>query len=209
MIRHAVLPVPILAVIPVIAAAMIPVRPERQKTIPVPMLLRPSAVRAATGVKTVRPARPTGTVLMSGLPNAEAAILVPIPVLPAQRAVFPAPETTSPRVFLQPNAVPAVMNADIILIVTLLLNLVIMVVLPQTLAVSALPASPVPTAALQDQLLSLAPAGRRKRLSEQLNAETLVTNARHRPKGISGINLIMNLLAEPVKWRFAEIILIR
>ena len=120
---------------------MIPVRPEHLKTTPVPMLLRPSADHAATGVKTVRQARLTGTVLMSVLQNAVAAILVPIPVLPAQRAVFPVPETTSPRVFLQPNAVPAVMNADIILIVTLLLNLVIMVVLPQTLAVSALPAS--------------------------------------------------------------------
>ena len=209
MTRHAALPVPIPVVIPVIAAAMIPVRPERQKTIPVPMLPQPSAVRAATDVKTVRPARPTGTVLMSDLPNAEAAILVPIPVLQAQRAVFPVPETTSPRVFLQPSAGPAAMNADITPIVMQPIKIVIMVVLPQTLAVSALPASPVPTAALQDQLLSLAPAGRRKRLSEQLNAETLVTNARHRPKGISGINLIMNLLAEPVKWRFAEIILIR
>ena len=209
MIRHAALPVPILAVIPVIAAAMIPVRPERQKTIPVPMLLQPSAVRAATGVKTVRPARLTGTVLMSVLQNAVAAILVPIPVLPAQRAAFPVPETMSPRVFLQPNAEQDAMNADITLTVPQQIKIVIMVVLIRTLAVSAHPASPVPTAVLQDQLLSLAPAGRRKRLSGQLNAETLVTNARHRPKGISGINLIMNLLAEPVKWRFAEIILIR
>ena len=64
MIRHAALPVPIPADIPVIAAAMIPVRPEHLKTTPVPMLLRPSAVRAATGVKTVRPARHIGTVLM-------------------------------------------------------------------------------------------------------------------------------------------------
>ena len=209
MIRHAALPVPIPAAILVIAAAMIPVRPEHLKTTPVPMLLRPSAVRAATGVKTVRPARPIGTVLMSDLLNAVAAILVPIPVLPAQRAVFPAPETTSPRVFLLLSAEPAAMNADVTPIVMQPIKIVIMVVLPQTLAVSALPASPVPTAVLQDQLLSLAPAGRRKRLSGQLNAETLVTNAKHRPKGISGINLIMNLLAEPVKWRFAEIILIR
>ena len=92
MIRHAAFPVPIPAVIPVIAAAMIPVRPERQKTIPVPMLPQPSAVRAATGVKTVRPARLTGTVLMSDLQNVVAAILVPIPVLPvpvAGPAVLP------------------------------------------------------------------------------------------------------------------------
>ena len=108
MIRHAVLPVPILAVIPVIAAAMIPVRPERQKTIPVPMLPQPSAVRAATGVKTVRPARPTGTVLMSDLPNAEAAILVPIPVLPvpvAEPAVLP---VMTRFMSVRPNAAQAV-----------------------------------------------------------------------------------------------------
>ena len=64
MIRYAALPVPIPAAILVIAAAMTIVRPERQKTIPVPMLLRPSADHAATGVKTVRPARLTGMVLM-------------------------------------------------------------------------------------------------------------------------------------------------
>ena len=108
MIRHAVLPVPIPAVIHVIAAAMIPVRPERQKTIPVPMLLRPSAVRAATGVKTVRPARPIGTVLMSDLLNAVAAILVPIPVLPvpvAEPAVLPA---MTRFMSVRPNAAQAV-----------------------------------------------------------------------------------------------------
>ena len=92
MIRHAALPVPIPAVIPVTDVAMIPVRPERQKTIPVPMLPQPSADHAATDVKTVRPARPIGTVLMSDLLNAEAAILVLIPVLPvpvAEPAVLP------------------------------------------------------------------------------------------------------------------------
>ena len=178
MIRHAALPVPILAVIPVIAAAMIPVRPEHLKTTPVPMLLRPSAVRAATGVKTVRPARPIGTVLMSDLLNAVAAILVPIPVLPAQRAVFPVPETTSPRVFLQPNAVPAVMNADITLTVPQQIKIVLTVVHMKTLAENAPAVSPVPTAVLQDQLLSLAPAGRRKKLSGQPNAAILAINAR-------------------------------
>ena len=108
MTRHAVLPVPIPVVIPVIAAAMIPVRPERQKTIPVPMLPQPSAVRAATGVKTVRPARPTGTVLMSDLQNAVAAILVPIPVLPvpvAEPAVLPA---MTRFMSVRPNAAQAV-----------------------------------------------------------------------------------------------------
>ena len=108
MIRHAGLPVPILAVILVIAAAMIPVRPERQKTIPVPMLPQPSAVRAATDVKTVRPARPTGTVLMSDLQNAVAAILVPIPVLQvpvAEPAVLP---VMMRFMSVRPNAAQAV-----------------------------------------------------------------------------------------------------
>ena len=102
------LPVPILAVIPVTDVAMIPVRPERQKTIPVPMLPQPSAVRAATDVKTVRPARPIGTVLMSDLLNAEAAILVPIPVLPvpvAEPAVLP---VMTRFMSVRPNAAQAV-----------------------------------------------------------------------------------------------------
>ena len=108
MIRHAALPVPIPAVIPVTDVAMIPVRPERQKTIPVPMLPQPSAVRAATDVKTVRPARPTGTVLMSVLQNAVAAILVPIPVLQvpvAEPAVLP---VMTRFMSVRPNAAQAV-----------------------------------------------------------------------------------------------------
>ena len=108
MIRHAALPVPIPAVIHVIAAAMIPVHPEHLKTTPVPMLLRPSADHAATGVKTVRPARPIGTVLMSDLPNAEAAILVPIPVLRvpvAEPAVLP---VMTRFMSVRPNAAQAV-----------------------------------------------------------------------------------------------------
>ena len=118
MTRHAALPVPIPVVIPVIAAAMIPVRPERQKTIPVPMLLQPSAVRAATGVKTVRPARPIGTVLMSDLRNAEAAILVPIPVLRvpvAEPAVLP---VMMRFMSVRPNAAQAAM--DVRSIITLI-----------------------------------------------------------------------------------------
>ena len=95
-------------VIPVIAAAMIPVRPERQKTIPVPMLLQPSAVRAATGVKTALPEKLIGTALMSDLRNAEAAILVPIPVLPvpvAEPAVLP---VMMRFMSVRPNAAQAV-----------------------------------------------------------------------------------------------------
>ena len=128
-------------VIPVIAAAMTLVRPEHLKTTPVLMLPRPSAVPAVTGVKTAHPEKLTGTALMLALPNAEAAIHVPIPVLPEQKAAFHVPETTSPRAFLLPNAVPVVMNADITPIVTLLLNLVLTVVLPLTPAVSVLPAT--------------------------------------------------------------------
>ena len=80
MIRHAALPVLIPAAILVIAAAMIP----------------------------VRPARPIGTVLMSDLPNAEAAILVPIPVLPvpvAEPAVLP---VMTRFMSVRPNAAQAV-----------------------------------------------------------------------------------------------------
>ena len=118
MIRHAALPVPIPAVILVIAAAMIPVRPERQKTIPVPMLLRPSADHAATGVKTVRPARLTGTVLMSDLPNAVAAILVPIPVLPVPVAGPAARPVMTRFMSVQLNAAQAAM--DVRSIITLI-----------------------------------------------------------------------------------------
>ena len=66
-------------VIPVIVAVMIPVRPVLLKTIQVPYLLIPNAVRPANVVKTVLPAAGLIPVLMSGLPNAEAAMLVPIP----------------------------------------------------------------------------------------------------------------------------------
>ena len=78
--------------------------------------------------------------------------------LPEQKAACPVLETTSPRVFLQPNAEPAAMNADITPIVMQPIKIVIMVVLPQTLAVSALPASSAPTSVLQYQLLSLSSA---------------------------------------------------
>ena len=180
MTRHAALPVLIPVAILVIAAAMTIVRPELLKIIPAPMLLRPSADHVVTGVKAARPVQvPLIPVLMPRLPNAAAVIDAPIPVLPEQRVAFPVQETMSPRVFLLQNAVPAAMNADITLTVPQQIKIVIMVVLIRTLAVSAHPASLAPTAALQDQHLFLAPAGRRKKLSEQLNAAVLVTNARH------------------------------
>ena len=69
---------PILADIPVIVAVMIPVRPVLLKTIQVPYLLIPNAVRPANVVKTALPAALLIPDLMSGLPNAEAAMLVPI-----------------------------------------------------------------------------------------------------------------------------------
>ncbi len=143
MTPHAVLPVPIPAVTPVIAAAMIPVRPELLKTIPVLMLLRPNAVHVATGVKAARPVQVLLIqVLMPRLPSAAAAILVPILAVPEQRAVFPVPETMSPHVFLPPSVVPAAMNADITPIVTLLPNHVITAVLLRTLAANVHHASP-------------------------------------------------------------------
>ena len=141
MTPHAVLPVPIPVAIPVIVVAMILVRPELLKTIPVLMPVQQNAVPDATDVKTVRPERPTGTALMSDLPNAAAAIHVPILAVPEQKAAFPAQVIMYQRGFLLPNAVPDAMNADIIQIVTLLLSHALTAVLPRTLAVSALPAS--------------------------------------------------------------------
>ena len=64
------LPVPIPAVIPAIAAAMIPVRPGLLKTIPDLIQQQPSAGQDVTDVKTVLPAALLIPVLMSDLPNA-------------------------------------------------------------------------------------------------------------------------------------------
>ena len=57
---------------------MTPVRPVLLKTITDLMLLLPNAVPDVTDVKTVLPAAGLIPVLMSGLPSAEAAMLVPI-----------------------------------------------------------------------------------------------------------------------------------
>ena len=78
--RHADLPERIPAVIPVTDVVMIPVRQGHQKTITDLMLLLPNVVQDVTDVKTVHPAAGLIPVLMSGLPSAEAAMLVPIPV---------------------------------------------------------------------------------------------------------------------------------
>ena len=116
MTRPAALPVLTPAVIPVTDVAMIIVRQERLKTTRVLMLLQPNAVPAATGVKTARPAKLIGTVLMSVLPNAAAVIPVPIPVLPvpvAAQAVLPAMTRFMSG---RPNAETAVMDVKSIII---------------------------------------------------------------------------------------------
>ena len=77
--RPAAHPVLILADIPVIAVVMIPARPELLKTITDLMLLLPNAAQDVTDVKTVLPAAGLIPVLMSVLPNVEAAMLVLTP----------------------------------------------------------------------------------------------------------------------------------
>ena len=77
--RHAVRPERIPAVIPVTDVVMIPARPALLKTITDLMLLLPNAAQDVTDVKTVLPAAGLIPVLMSVLPNVEAAMLVPIP----------------------------------------------------------------------------------------------------------------------------------
>ena len=77
--RHAAHPVLIPAAIPVTVAVMIPVRPVLLKTIPALYQLTPNAARPANAVKTVHPAAGLIPVLMSDLPSAEAAMLVPTP----------------------------------------------------------------------------------------------------------------------------------
>ena len=116
MIRHAALPVPILAVIPVIAAAMIPVRPERQKTIPAPMLQQPNAGQPVVTVKTALPAVLLTPVLMPELRNVVPVITVPIPAVPVRSPCLVLGMKTK-SAYLQQNAEPAAMNVNIIPIV--------------------------------------------------------------------------------------------
>ena len=116
MTRPAALPVLTPAVIPVTDVAMIIVRQERLKTTRVLMLLQPNAVPAATDVKTARPAKLTGTVLMSGLPNAAAAIPVPTDVLPVPVAVQAVLPAMTRFMSGRPNAETAVMDVKSIII---------------------------------------------------------------------------------------------
>ena len=117
MIRHAALPVPTLAAILVIAVVPMNV-PEGQRTTAVLMLQQPNAGQLVVTVKTVLPAVPHIPVHTPVLPNAVAVITAPIPVLPAQKAAFPVPETMSPHAFLLLNAAQDVTNVDTIQIVT-------------------------------------------------------------------------------------------
>ena len=112
----ALLPVPTPADIPVINVVMTTVRPERLKTIPVPYLLIPNAVRPVSVVKTVLPAAHLIPGLMSGLPNAGLVTLVPTP---AER-VLNLSLALRPRIrlkFQQPSAEPLVILVKLIRIV--------------------------------------------------------------------------------------------
>ena len=103
------------AVIPVTVVVPIPVLPG-PRTIPVLWPDTPNAARLVTDVKTALPAVRLIPVLMSDLPSAEAVMLVPTP---AGRVLNPFP-VLQPKTrfgFLPQNAAPAVMNANIILIV--------------------------------------------------------------------------------------------
>ena len=104
------------AVIPVINAAMIPVQAELLKTTPAPMFPRQNAVLDVIVVKTVLQAAPLIPALMSGLPNAEAVMLVPTPAGQAQNP-FPVLLLRTKSGFLPPNAVQAAIPANITLIV--------------------------------------------------------------------------------------------
>ena len=116
MIRLAALPVPILADTPVINVVLMTVRQERLKTTQVLMLLQPNAVPAATDVKTARPAKLIGTVLMSVLPNAAAAIPVPTTVLQVPVAVQAVLPAMTRFMSVRPNAETAVMAVRSIII---------------------------------------------------------------------------------------------
>ena len=115
MTPHAVLPAPIPAAIPVIVVVPTNV-PAGQRTIPVPMPARLSAVRLAVTAKTVLPEVRLTPDLMSGLPNAVTAIHVPITAVPVRSPCL-VPLLIIKYAYLQPNAEQAVTNVNIIPIV--------------------------------------------------------------------------------------------
>ena len=116
MTPHAVLPVPIPAVIPVIVVVPTNV-PAGLKTTLVHTPQQPNAAQLAVTVKTVLPEAAITQVHTPDLQNAEAAITVPIAAVPERKAAFPALAIMCQLGFLQPNAAPDVIPASIILIV--------------------------------------------------------------------------------------------
>ena len=104
------------AVTPVINAAMIPVQAELLKTTPALMFPQQNAVLDVIVVKTVLPAAHLIPGLMSGLPSAVPAMLVPTPAGLALNP-FPALQPKTKSGFLPQNAVQAATNANIIQIV--------------------------------------------------------------------------------------------
>ena len=99
---------------------------EDQKIIPVLMHLQPNAVQLVVTVKTALPAVLTTLVLMPELRNVVPAITVTILAIMVPNRYL-AVQTMFQPGFLQPNAGPAVMNANIIPIVALLRQIVLMV----------------------------------------------------------------------------------
>lgn len=100
------------------------------------MHLPPNAVRVVTDVKTARPAKPIGTVLMSALPSVAAVIPVPTAASP-DKSLFLALGMKIKSTFLLPNAETAAMNVGTTLTVTQQTKTVITVVHILTLVVNA------------------------------------------------------------------------
>ena len=136
----AALPVPTLAAILVIAVVPMNV-PEGQRTIPAPMLQQPNAGQPVVTVKTALPAVLLTPVLMPELRNVVPVITVPIPAVPVRSPCLVLGMKTK-SAYLQQNAEPAAMNANITLTVPQQIKIVIMVALIQTLAVNVHSARP-------------------------------------------------------------------
>ena len=139
MTPHAVLPAPIPAAIPVIVVVPTNV-PAGLKTTLVHTPQQPNAAQLAVTVKTVLPEAAITQVHTPVLPSAEAVITAPITAVP-DRSQYLVLQIIIKYASLQLNAGRDVIPANITPIVTLLLNRALTAVLPQTLAVSALPAS--------------------------------------------------------------------
>ena len=133
------LPVPMIAVIPVINAATIPVRPGLLKTTPELILRRLNAVHLVIVVKTVLPEALLIPVLTSALLNAGLAMLVMIPV---KQVLLPLTvrQHKIKSAFLLPNAEPLVILAKTIPIVRSRINPAFTDVLLTIPAVSVPPA---------------------------------------------------------------------